>query len=52
MRDHLAECSPCLAELSAEELIKALVRRSCIERAPEALRLRIFARLSVTTIDS
>ncbi|QAY68854.1 mycothiol system anti-sigma-R factor [Xylanimonas protaetiae] len=51
MRDHLAHCSPCLAELSAEELVKKLVRRSCAERAPEALRLRIHTQLTVMTVD-
>jgi len=49
MRDHLAHCSPCLSELSAEELVKKLVRRSCSERAPEALRLRIRTQLTVMT---
>ncbi len=51
MRDHLAHCAPCLAELSAEELVKRLVRRSCAERAPEALRLRIRTALIVQTTD-
>ena len=41
MRAHVAHCSPCLAELSIEELVKKLVRRSCSERAPETLRSRI-----------
>ncbi|QAY63302.1 mycothiol system anti-sigma-R factor [Xylanimonas allomyrinae] len=49
MRAHLAHCSPCLAELSAEEIIKNLVRRTCTERAPEALRARIHAQLTVMT---
>ncbi|WP_425956376.1 mycothiol system anti-sigma-R factor [Xylanimonas sp. McL0601] len=49
MRDHLAHCSPCLAELSAEELVKKLVRRSCAERAPESLRARIHTQLTVMT---
>ncbi|GIJ00179.1 mycothiol system anti-sigma-R factor [Sediminihabitans luteus] len=48
MRAHIAHCSPCLAELSAEELVKQLVRRSCHEQAPESLRLRIQAQISVT----
>ncbi len=51
MRDHLAHCAPCLAELSAEELVKQLVKRSCVERAPEALRLRIHTQLTVMSID-
>lgn len=49
MRAHMAHCAPCVAELSAEELVKSLVRRSCSEQAPESLRLRIRAQLSVTT---
>jgi len=47
MRAHVAHCSPCLAELSAEELVKQLVRRSCHEQAPAELRLRIQAQLTV-----
>ncbi|WP_460749194.1 mycothiol system anti-sigma-R factor [Myceligenerans cantabricum] len=41
MRAHVAHCSPCLAELSVEDLVKQLVKRSCAERAPDTLRLRI-----------
>ncbi|MEK8228102.1 mycothiol system anti-sigma-R factor [Oerskovia sp. M15] len=47
MRAHVAHCSPCLAELSAEELVKQLVRRSCHEQAPVELRLRIQAQFTV-----
>jgi len=43
MRHHIETCSPCLAELSIEELIRQVVRRSCAERAPEGLRLRVLA---------
>jgi anti-sigma factor (TIGR02949 family) len=46
MRAHVAHCSPCLAELSVEELVKQLVRRSCSERAPETLRVRIHQQLT------
>ena len=48
MRAHLAHCSPCLAELSAEEIVKKLVRRSCVEQAPETLRVRIHTQLTMT----
>ena len=41
MRAHVAECSPCLAELSIDEMVKRLLRRSCAEQAPEHLRLKI-----------
>ncbi|WP_125776817.1 mycothiol system anti-sigma-R factor [Antribacter gilvus] len=49
MRAHVAHCSPCLAELSVEELVKQLVKRSCHERAPETLRLRIREQLTGMT---
>ncbi|WP_418276245.1 mycothiol system anti-sigma-R factor [Isoptericola jiangsuensis] len=48
MRAHVAHCSPCLAELDMEELVKKLVKRSCSEQAPETLYLRI--RAQITTI--
>jgi anti-sigma factor (TIGR02949 family) len=47
MRAHVAHCAPCLSELSVEELVKRLVKRSCAERAPAALRLRIHEQLTV-----
>jgi anti-sigma factor (TIGR02949 family) len=47
MRAHVAHCSPCLAELSIEELVKQLVRRSCHEKAPAGLRERIHTQLTV-----
>jgi anti-sigma factor (TIGR02949 family) len=50
MRAHVAHCSPCLAELSVEDLVKQLVRRSCKERAPETLRLRIHEQLTVMSV--
>jgi anti-sigma factor (TIGR02949 family) len=49
MRAHVAHCSPCLAELSIEELVKQLVRRSCHEVAPASLRVRIHEQLTVMT---
>ncbi len=51
MRAHLAHCTPCLAELSAEEIVKSLVRRSCNEQAPATLRLRIHTQLTVMTTE-
>lgn len=47
MRAHVAQCSPCLAELSVEEIVKELVRRSCHEQAPEHLRARVCAQFTV-----
>ena len=46
IRAHLEECAPCLAEHDLEVALKALVRRSCQDRAPDALRLRILTQLA------
>lgn len=46
MRAHVADCSPCLAELSIDELVKRLLRRSCAEQAPEHLRLKIHMQIT------
>lgn len=46
MRSHVAECSPCLAELSVDEMIKRVLKRSCTEQAPEHLRVRIRAQFT------
>jgi mycothiol system anti-sigma-R factor len=46
IRAHLEECAPCLAEHDLEVALKALVRRSCQDRAPDALRTRILAQLA------
>lgn len=46
---HLEECSRCLDEYQQDELLKAIIRRSCAcEAAPEQLRTRILA--SITTV--
>ena len=46
IRQHLDECGPCLRQYDLDEAVKALVRRSCHEAAPEQLRLRILTRIS------
>lgn len=46
MRAHVAGCNPCLAELSIDELVKRLLRRSCTEQAPEHLRLKIHLQIT------
>jgi mycothiol system anti-sigma-R factor len=42
---HLQECAPCLAKYDLERTVKALVARSCTERAPETLRERVLLQL-------
>jgi mycothiol system anti-sigma-R factor len=49
IKTHLEECSGCLDEYQQDELLKAIVRRSCAcESAPEQLRTRILA--TITTL--
>lgn len=47
IRQHLADCEPCLAEYDVEDHLKKLVRRSCHEEAPRQLHLRIREQLTV-----
>ena len=47
IREHLADCEPCLAEYDVEDHIKKLVRRSCVESAPLELHVRIRAQITV-----
>lgn len=47
IQQHLEECGPCLAEYHLDEVLKAVIRRSCAcEPAPEQLRARILTRLT------
>jgi len=41
IRHHLEQCAPCLSEYDLERVVKALVARSCRERAPQPLRDRV-----------
>jgi mycothiol system anti-sigma-R factor len=51
IRVHLEECAGCLDEYHQDELLKAIVRRSCAcETAPEDLRSRILASITVQTV--
>jgi mycothiol system anti-sigma-R factor len=49
IQQHLDECSPCLREHDLDLALKALVRRSCAERAPEELRARIMTQITQIT---
>lgn len=46
VRLHLDECAPCLERYFVQRTIKALVARSCAERAPETLRSRVLFSIS------
>ncbi|MGO4598253.1 mycothiol system anti-sigma-R factor [Terrabacter sp. 2RAF25] len=48
---HLDECGPCLKEYDLDTTLKSLIKRSCeCEQAPEALRMTIMSRISLTVI--
>jgi mycothiol system anti-sigma-R factor len=51
IQTHLDECGPCLREVDLERLVKALVARSCTERAPVALRQRVMFSIRQVQID-
>jgi mycothiol system anti-sigma-R factor len=51
IREHLAQCGPCLKEFDIDQMLKALVRRSCgCEAAPTQLRLQILSRITTITM--
>lgn len=43
--EHLAACYPCTDRATFEEQLRAVVRRGCVDRAPEDLLERVRARL-------
>jgi mycothiol system anti-sigma-R factor len=51
IREHLAQCGPCLREYDLDQTLKALVRRSCgCEAAPVGLRMQILSRITTITM--
>jgi len=52
IREHLDECAPCLRQFGIEKEVKLLVARCCgADRAPDALRTRIVARIQQVQIE-
>ena len=50
--NHLAACGPCMEEHDVEQMMKALVRRSCAgEVAPAHLRASIVTRITTIRTD-
>lgn len=47
LRVNVAETVPGLGELEVEEIIRVIMKRSCCERAPESLRVRIRTQMLV-----
>lgn len=50
IRQHLADCEPCLSEYDYEDHLKKLVRRTCLESAPAELHVRIRQQLTVLRV--
>jgi mycothiol system anti-sigma-R factor len=52
IKQHLNECGHCLKEYDIDQMLKALVRRSCgSEHAPAQLRLQIIARITSVRVE-
>jgi mycothiol system anti-sigma-R factor len=51
IKQHLDECAPCLAKYNLEQVVKALVARSCREPAPPALRERVLYRIRSVRVE-
>jgi len=47
LRAHLQECTSCLGEAELEQRLRAVLRRSCSEVAPETLRIRVRTEITV-----
>lgn len=46
IKDHLDDCPECAQEHNLECLIRSVVKRSCTEAAPDALKANILSRIS------
>jgi mycothiol system anti-sigma-R factor len=52
IKQHLTECGPCLEQYHLDEVVKALIRRSCAcESAPEELRVRVLTRITEVRVE-
>jgi mycothiol system anti-sigma-R factor len=45
IKQHLDDCAPCVDVYALERAVKALVARSCSERAPEQLRAKVLVQI-------
>ena len=52
VRSHLEECTECAHEYDLECIIRSVVRRSCTEKAPDALKVNIMARISQIRVEA
>ena len=47
---HIDNCSSCLNVYDLERVVKALVSRSCAEKAPEPLRAKVLYRIRTVQV--
>lgn len=47
LRAHIEECAACLDEVSRERELRIVLKRSCAEVAPDALRMRVRTQLTI-----
>lgn len=47
LRAHVEQCSTCSELHQAEQHMRALIRRSCSEKAPDSLRSRVLLEITV-----
>ena len=45
LREHIVACDDCHHAADAEQHVRELLRRSCVEQAPEALRVRVITQI-------
>jgi mycothiol system anti-sigma-R factor len=51
IKEHLEECGPCLRQYDLDVALKALIRRSCCEKAPADLRDRILVKITEVRLE-
>ncbi len=47
LQRHVDSCPACHEAADAEAHLRSLIRRSCAERAPDRLRIRVLAQITV-----
>ncbi len=47
LKEHIAACQACHDAVDAEQHVRELLRRSCTESAPSALRVRVITQILV-----
>jgi mycothiol system anti-sigma-R factor len=51
IQQHLDDCAPCLRKYDLERTVKALIQRSCAERAPAELRQKVLLRIQQVRVE-